>query len=92
MDSKSNKIEIMINDTADEVIEEFLQQLLSSYRIGLETSMKDTEFVFDFVHLLYYKYHKINPNQGGSYLKTLNWIKNKKATINRINKKDNICF
>ena len=55
MDSKSNKIEIMINDTADEVIEEFLQQLLSSYRIGLETSMKDTEFVFDFVHLLYYK-------------------------------------
>ena len=54
--------------------------------------MKDTEFFFDFVHLLYYKYHKINPNQGGSYLKTLNWMKNKKATINRINKKDNICF
>ena len=92
MDSKNNKIEIMINDTADEVIGELLQSRLSSYRIGLETSMKYTEFVFDFVHLLYYKYHKINPNQGGSYLNTLNWIKNKKATINPVNKKDNKCF
>ena len=92
MDSKNNKIEIMINDTADEVIGELLQSRLSSYRIGLETSMKYNEFVFDFVHLLYYKYHKINPNQGGSYLNTLNWIKNKKATINPVNKKDNKCF
>ena len=92
MDSKNNKIEIMINDTADEVIGELLQSRLSSYRIGLETSMKYTEFVFDFVHLLYYKYHKINPNQSGSYLKTLNWIKNKKAAINHINEKDDICF
>ena len=92
MDSKNNKIEIMINDTADEVIGELLQSRLSSYRIGLETAMKYTEFVFDFVHLLYYKYHKINPNQGGSYLNTLNWIKNKKATINPVNKKDNKCF
>ena len=28
--------------------------------------MKVSEFVFDHVHLLYYKCHKINPNRGES--------------------------
>ena len=30
--------------------------------------MKGSEFIFDYVHLLYYKYRKINPNHGGSYI------------------------
>ena len=47
--------------------------------------MKCSEFVFDYVHLLYYKCHKINLNHG-------DWIKNKKATINLINEKDNKWF
>ena len=34
----------------------------------------------------------INPNCGGSYKDSSDWIKNKKATINAINKKDNKCF
>ena len=46
---------------------------------------------FDYVHLLYYKCHKINPNRGGSYIDSPDWIKNKKAKINPINKKDK-CF
>ena len=53
MHSKNDNTEIMINDKADEVIEELLQLLLSRYQIGLETSMKGRNFVFDFVHLLY---------------------------------------
>ena len=43
----------MINDRADEVIEELFQSILSRYQIGLEKSMKDSEFVFDCIHLLY---------------------------------------
>ena len=54
--------------------------------------MKGCEFVFDCVHLLYYNCHKINPNRGGSYIDCPDCIKNKKATINPINKKDNKCF
>ena len=54
--------------------------------------MKGREFVFDYVQLLYYKYHKTNPNRGGPYIVSPDWIKNKKATINPINKKDNECF
>ena len=54
--------------------------------------MKGSEFVFDFVHLMYFKCHKINLNCGGSYVDSLDCIKNKKATIDPINKKDNERF
>ena len=54
--------------------------------------MRGSEFVFDYVQLLYYKCHKIKLNCGGSYIDYPDWIKNKKATINPINKKDNKCF
>ena len=52
--------------------------------------MRGTEFVFDYVHLLYYKCRKINLNRDGSYIDSDNLIK--KAAINPINKKDNECF
>ena len=42
--------------------------------------------------LLYYKCHKINLNHDGSYIDSPDWIKNKNATMNPINKKDNKCF
>ena len=57
MHSKSDNMEIIINDKADEIIELF-QSLLSRYQIGLETSMKGSDFVFDCVNLLYYKCQK----------------------------------
>ena len=41
-------------------------------------SMKSSEFVFDYAHLLYYKCHKLNPNCGGSYIDSPDWLKNKK--------------
>ena len=82
MHSKSDKIEIMINDEADEVIKELFDSLKNRYNNNLE-SMKGSDFVFNYVHLLYYKCHKINPNGGGSYIDSLDWIKNTKATINQ---------
>ena len=62
--SKSDNIEIMINDEADKVINEIFDSLKNRYQNNLE-SMEGIEFVFDYVHLLYYKCHKINPNRGG---------------------------
>ena len=75
---------------ADEVIEELFQSLKNRYQNNLK-SMKDSEFVFDYVHLLNHKCYKINPNRGGSSTDSPDWMKNKKATINPINKKDK-CF
>ena len=81
----------MIIDEADEFIKELFDSLKNRYQNNLE-SMTVSDFVFDYVQLLYYKCHKINPNRGGSYKDSPDWIKNKNATINPINKKDNICF
>ena len=41
---------------------------------------------------MYYKYHKINFNPGEWYLDSPDWIKDKKATKNPINEKNNHCF
>ena len=38
------------------------------------------------------KRHKKNSNLCGSYINSPEWIKNEKAIINPINKKDNKCF
>ena len=61
MMKESDNIKIIINDEADEVIEELFKSLKNRYQNNLE-SMKGSEFVFDYVHLLYYKCHKINLN------------------------------
>ena len=53
--------------------------------------MEDSLSIFNYVHLLYYKCHKLNSNRYGSYTDSPDWIKNKKATINLINEKDNKC-
>ena len=42
----------MINDKADEATKKLYGSLLSGYQIGLETSMKGSDFVFDCVQLL----------------------------------------
>ena len=51
-----------------------------------------SEFVFNYVQLLYYKCYKINSNRGVSYIDSPDWIKNKKVTLNLINKNYHKCF
>ena len=81
----------MINDEAEEVITGLFDSLRNRYQNNWE-SIKGSEFVFNYIHLLYYKCHKINLNRGESYIDSLDWIKNKKGTINLTNKKDKKCF
>ena len=82
----------MINDEANEVkIERFDSLNNLDYQNNLE-SMKGSELVFDYIQLLYYKCHKNYLNRGESNVDSPDWIKNKKAKINPINKKCNKCF
>ena len=50
-----------------------------------------SNFVFESVDLLSYHIHKTNLKRGKSYIKSPEWILNKRATINPKNK-DNKCF
>ena len=85
MHSKSYKIEIMIYDKADQVIQELFESLLSRHYTGLEESMKSSDFIFNCVNLLHNTCHKIHLKRGGSYIYFSDWIKKKKVTINVIN-------
>ena len=91
MHPKSYNIEIMMNDKVDEIIEVLFDSLKNRYQNNLE-SMKGSKLLFNYVNLLYYKCHKINPNCGGSSVDSPGWRKSKEATINPINKKYNKCF
>ena len=88
MHSKSDNIEIMASDEADKVMKNLFSSLKNRYKNNLE-SAKDSEVyfkkaLFDYVQLLYYKSHKINPNRGRSYIDSPNWEKNKKTAIKTI--------
>ena len=54
----------MINDKADEFIEENVELSLSKYQIGLKTFMKGSGFIFDPIDSLYYKCYKIFLKRG----------------------------
>ena len=92
MYTNSNNIDIMVGNETDEIIEELYESILKRYQKGLEEKMRGSEFVYDSINLLHYKLHKISLNRGGSYIDSPEWLKNKKATINPINKKDDNCF
>ena len=91
MHSKSDNIEFMPYDNVNEVVNELSESLLSRYQIVLETSMSGSDFIFDSVELLYYKFYKINFKRGGSFIDSPDWIKKKKATI-ILKNVDDKCF
>ena len=91
MHSKSDNIEFLSYDNANEVVNELFESLLSRYQIRLEKSMRRSNLIFDSVQLLYYKCHKIKFKRGGSYIDSTDWIKNEKGTVNPKNE-DEKCF
>ena len=91
MHTKSDNTEIMIGSDTNEVIKELFISFLQRYQEGLQEKMRDSEFEFDGIHLLYYDFNKISLNRGGSYIESAKWIKDKKSTINPKNN-DYKCF
>ena len=65
MHSKSDNIEIMNYDKADEVIEEVFKSLLNRYQGGFKILIKGGNFVFGYVNLLHYKCDIINLKRSG---------------------------
>ena len=91
MYSASNNIEIFMGSDRDEVINILFDTMLQRFQEARETSFeRGSEFIFENVDLLYYYFHKIDMRRGESYIKTPEWIKNKKATINSKNMNDEI--
>ena len=92
MHTKSDNVEIMNGTETSEAINELFNSFLRRYQEGLETKMKGNGYIFDRVDLLECHLHKISLNRGSSYIISPEWLKNKGATINPKNTRDNECF
>ena len=57
----------MGNET-DEINAELFESFLRNYQEGSEESLKEIEFVFDSVDLLYYNLHKVSLIRGRTYI------------------------
>ena len=92
MHTRSNNVEIMVGSETNEIIKALFESFLQKYQEWLEESMRGSEFVCDSVDVLYYNLNKVSLSRGGSYIDSPKWVKNKRATINPQNKKDDRCF
>ena len=90
--SKSDNVEIMGGRSTNDILNMLIETFKQRYQEGLETRMQDSNYVFNQIKLLEYHFHKISISRGSSYITTLDWIANKKYTINPKNTKDNRCY
>ena len=74
------------------VIKEFFESIPCTHRIGLEISMKCSDFIFDYANFLYHKCHKIKLIFGESYISSPLHIKKQKGNNNPFNIHNDKCF
>ena len=87
----SDNEEIRSGNETDDIIKGLLNSFLNNYQKEETILRNGSNFVFESVDLLSYHIHKTSLKRGKSYIKSPEWILNKRATINPKNK-DNKCF
>ena len=78
----SDSVKFRSYDDVSDVVNKLFESLLSRYRDNLGASIRGSDFVFDSVHLMHFKCHRVTFERGESYIDSPSWLKNKKATIN----------
>ena len=94
MYSARKPVEIFMGTDTDGAIDKLFDTLLQRFQQAIETSNeRGSKFTNESVALMYYYIQKIDTRRAGeSYIKSLDWVVNKGATINQKNEKDNKCF
>ena len=87
----SDNVSIMQGEDTNAIIKKFFRSFLHNYQRELKM-MKRSNFVVESVNLLDYKLHRVRLKRGGSYIKSLEWLLHKGATINPKNENDNECL
>ena len=65
MHSNSDNIEYIIGNNPNKAINELLSSLLNRKRMDLQALTKGSDFVFDSINRIYYKYHKMSLSRAG---------------------------
>ena len=87
----SDNEEIRSSNETDDIVKELFTSFLNNYLKEEIILRKGSGFIFESVDLLSYTFHKISLKRGISYIKSPEWVINKRATINPL-KKHNKCF
>ena len=87
----SDNVSIMRGVDTNNIIREIFLSFLCNYQEELKI-IKGSNFVFESVELIDYKLHRVCLRRGGSYVKSPEWLANKKAAINPKNKNDYECL
>ena len=87
----SDNEEIRLGNETDDIIKRLINSFLNNYQKEEIILRNGSNFVFESVDLLSYHIHKTSLKRGKSYIKSPEWVINKRATINPRNK-DNKCF
>ena len=87
----SDNEEIRLGNETDDIIKGLINSFLNNYQKEEIILRNGSNFVFESVDLLSYHIHRTSLRRGKSYVKSSEWLINKRATINPKNK-DNKCF
>ena len=87
----SDNEEIRLGNETDDIIKGLINSFLNNYQKEEIILRNGSNFVFESVDLLSYLIHKTSLKRGKSYMKSPEWVVNKRATINPKNK-DSKCF
>ena len=88
----SKNEEIRLGNETDDIVESLINSFLNNYQKEQQVSREKSNLVFYSVDLMQYKFHKKSLKRGNSYIKSSEWMANKKATINPKTAKCNCCF
>ena len=89
---KTKNVEIMMGSDTDEIVKELFESVIQKYEELIEHSTKNSGLVLQGVELMEYDINKVTINRVGSSIKSPEWLKSKKCTINPQNKNDNKYF
>ena len=87
----SDNEEIRSGNETNDIIKRLLKSFLTNYQNEEKILRNGSNFVFESVNLLSYHIHKTTLKRGKLYIKSPEWVLNKRATINPKNK-GNKCF
>ena len=74
----SKNEEIRLGNETDDIVESRINSFLNKYQKEQHVSREKSNLVFDCVDSMRYKLHEINLKRGSSYIKSPEWIANKK--------------
>ena len=87
----SDNDEIRLDNETDDIVKRIINSFLNNYQKEELILRNESNFVFESVGLLSNHIHKTSLKRGNSYVKSPEWVANKKSIINQKNVDDK-CF